>query len=299
MDRIPDVSPELPSRTWRLVLAALRRLPERGLSRSFGSIADIGIPPALRARVFTSFARSVGIDLSEVERPLTDYPTLNAFFVRQLLPGVRTWPAESATLASPVDAIVGQLGRVTGGVAVQAKGHEYSVADLLADATEATRFQNGSFLTLYLSPRHYHRIHTPAPGTIPKATYVPGSLYPVNNAAVMHIPGLFARNERLICYLDSERGRVAVVAVGAYNVGRISAAFDPQWSGALKWVTNRRPPAPLKRTYNPPREVRIGHEIMAFHLGSTVVLLLEEQVPLRSDLKPGMEVEVGEPISGD
>lgn len=267
--RIPDVSPDLPPPTWRLLLASLGRLPERGLSRSFGRIADLPLPRAARRAVLGSFARAVGIDMSEVELPLEEYPSLNAFFVRRLRAGARAWPREAGTVTSPVDGIVGRFGAVTNGCAVQAKGRDYSVAELLADAEAAGRFEGGAFLTIYLSPRHYHRIHTPVEGTIEKAAYAPGALFPVNAAAVMHVPGLFARNERLITYLTSPRGSVAVVAVGAYNVGRISASFDPSWSGGPgDWVTNRRPMAPLQRRYDPPRHVSAGDELMAFHLGS-------------------------------
>ncbi|MEX2583214.1 MAG: archaetidylserine decarboxylase [Gemmatimonadota bacterium] len=295
---VPDVSPEIPPPTWRLVLKLLGRLPERALSRSFGRIADIPLPGGVRRLVLGSFARAVGIDLSEAARPLEEYPTLNAFFVRRLRDGARLWPSGDEVLASPVDGIVGRFGRVTKGEAIQAKGHRYPVGDLLGDDTEAQRFEGGSFLTIYLSPRHYHRIHTPCAGTIAAARYLPGALLPVNAPAVMHVPGLFARNERLLCYVDGVMGRVAVVAVGAYNVGRISAAFDPDWVGTPNepWVTNRRPPAPLRRSYEPPKRVETGEELMAFHLGSTVVLLFEPAVQLRADLQPGLEVRLGEPI---
>jgi phosphatidylserine decarboxylase len=300
MPTIPDVSPEVPARPWRFVLQMLKRLPARTMSRAFGSVADVPLPPSMRPLVLGAFARAVGIDLSEAERSLDAYGSLNEFFVRRLRAGARSWPTDPATLASPVDGIVGRFGPVRTGWAVQAKGHEYPIAELLADGLEADRFEGGFFLTIYLSPRHYHRIHTPGAGSISRAVYVPGALLPVNEPAVMHVPGLFARNERLLCYLDGARGRVAVVAVGAYNVGRIAAAFDPAWSGTGRdpWVTNLSPPAPLEREYDPPVQVGPGDELMAFHLGSTVVLLFEPGVALRGDLEVGQEVRVGEPISG-
>jgi phosphatidylserine decarboxylase len=300
MERIPDVSPEVPPATWRIVLSALGRLPQRSLSRSFGRIADLWIPPPLRPTVLGGFARAVGIDLAEAEGRFNDYPTLNAFFVRRLRPGVREWPGSESAVASPVDGVVGQLGRVRRGEAVQAKGHHYSVSELLGDGEEAERYDGGCFVTIYLSPRHYHRIHTPLPGTIPRADYIPGALLPVNAPAVMHVPGLFARNERLVCHLETAIGRVAVVAVGAYNVGRISAAFDPTWGGTGRepWVTNRPRPAPLERRYDPPANVGIGDEIMAFHLGSTIVLLLEGGWKTGDHIRPGVEVRVGEPLGG-
>jgi phosphatidylserine decarboxylase len=299
MEPVPDVTPDLPPRIWRMTLAMLGRLPARAMSRAFGFVADFPLPRRSRASVLGSFARAVGIDLSEAELSLDEYPSLNAFFVRRLRPGSRRWPDDPAVIASPVDGIVGRLGPLRNGRAIQAKGHEYTVADLLADEVEAARFDGGAFLTLYLSPRHYHRIHAPAPGTISRASYIPGTLLPVNAPAVMHVPGLFARNERLVCYLDSVRGRVGVVAVGAYNVGRISAFFDPTWNGdgSRPWVTNRCTATPRERVYHEPHPVEAGGEIMAFHLGSTVVLLLEPGVDLSDDLSPGSEVRVGEPIS--
>jgi phosphatidylserine decarboxylase len=300
----PDVTPELPGRSWRLVLRLLGRLPQGALSRSFGRLADVPLPTGTRRAVLGGFARAVGIDLSEAELPLEAYPTLNAFFVRRLRPGAREWPDEPGTLASPVDGVVGQLGVVSGGRLLQAKGRSYTAAELL-DHAAAERYEGGSFVTIYLSPRHYHRIHAPCSGEIPSARHVPGELLPVNAPAVAHVPRLFVRNERLICHLDGPLGRVAVVAVGAYNVGRISAAFDPAWGGPLgpvaslsTWAGNRRGATAAEHVYEPPVPVRMGDEIMAFHLGSTVVLLLERGAALRPGLAPGRDVALGEPIAG-
>lgn len=296
----PPVTPALPPRTWRLLLRLLARLPQGAMSRGFGRVSDLPLPRALRRPVLGSFARAVGIDLSEAERPLDAYPTLNEFFVRRLKPGARHWPMDPAAVASPVDGIVGQVGRVERGQIVQAKGRWYSAAELLGDPAEADRFEGGAFATLYLSPRHYHRIHAPCDGRISFARHLPGALLPVNAAAVAHVPDLFPRNERLLCYLDGPAGRVATVAVGAYNVGRISAAFDPVWTplaGRGSWVTNRRGARPTTRRYDPPVSVRRGDEIMAFHLGSTVVLLFEPgRVALATDLRPGYPVTLGERI---
>lgn len=298
---IPPVTPELPPATWRAVLALLGRVPQGALSRVFGRVTDIPLPRRLRRPVLGAFARAVGIDVSEAEHPLGEYPSLNAFFVRRLRPGLRSWPDAPNVAASPVDGVAGQVGIIENGRIVQAKGRGYSAAELLDDPAEAGRFDGGAFVTLYLSPRHYHRIHAPCAGLVRCARHVPGALFPVNAAAVAHIPGLFARNERLICYLDGPLGRVAVVAIGAYNVGRISAAFDPAWntaSGRSGWVANRRGAAAGTRRYDPPVRVRQGDEIMAFHLGSTVVLLFEpERVALGPELRAGREVRLGEALA--
>ena len=290
-DRVPNVSPDLPSLSWRATLALLERLPQAALSRSFGRIADLRIPPALRNTILGGFARAVGIDLSEAERPVSDYASLNEFFARKLRPGARDFPRTAGIAVSPVDGIIGQHGAITKGRLIQAKGRDYSANYLLADVEEARRYDEGVFITLYLSPRHYHRIHAPCSGNITGARYVPGALLPVNAAAVQHVPHLFPRNERVSCLIDSDIGRCAVVAVGAYNVGRISTTFDSAWAGPEQSVSNRHTHG-SERHYDAPLPVTQGDEIMAFHLGSTVVLLFERGVRITAPA-PGTEVRIG------
>jgi phosphatidylserine decarboxylase len=295
-----DDTPDLPGLRWRATLSLLRRLPQGALSRGFGRMADVPIPPALRRTVLGAFARAVGADVDEAEQPLEAYPTLNRFFTRKLKPGARSWPADPSAVASPVDGAVGQLGTVREGRLIQAKGRLYDVARLLEEDAAAARYEGGAFVTLYLSPKDYHRIHAPVAGEIRQARHVPGALLPVNAPSVSHMPELFARNERLMCSIDGPLGRTAVVAVGAYNVGRISAAFDPAWNapaGESAWVTNRRGTASAAKTYDPPVPVKRGDEIMTFHLGSTVVLVFEPgRVELLPSLHPGGAVRLGMPI---
>lgn len=288
---IPQVSPELPAAHWRAILALLRHLPQASLSRGLGHIADMRIPRPLRRRILGSVARALGMDLTEADQPLAEYASISALFSRRLRPGARSWPHDDATIAAPVDGIVGQHGIITGGRLIQAKGRTYTAAALLGSEEDAVPFSDGSFLTLYLSPRHYHRIHAPCSGMIVSARHVPGALLPVNEAAVRHLPELFPRNERVICSMQGPLGRAAIVAVGAYNVGRISTAFDPEWAGDAS-VANRRGARPEHRRYDPPREVRQGDELMAFHLGSTVVALFEAGPRLEAP-EPGSEIRVG------
>jgi phosphatidylserine decarboxylase len=250
----------------------------------------------MRNAVLGSFARAMGIDLAEADRPLPQYVSLNDFFVRRLKQGVRTWPAAPDVAGSPVDGSIGQLGTIERGRLVQAKGRRYTAADLIGSEEEADRFDGGSFITLYLSPRDYHRIHGPTDGVIPLARHVPGGLLPVNAAAVAHIDQLFPRNERVLCHLDGPAGRLAVVAIGAYNVGSISAAFDPTW-GEHGRVSNRGERAVEERVYDPPVRVQRGAEIMAFHLGSTVVLLFEPGIVLVPSLATGGSIRLGSPIA--
>jgi phosphatidylserine decarboxylase len=297
---VPDVSPEAPPLGWRLVLAALGRVPQGALSRGLGRIADVKLPKPIRRPVLASFARAVGVDVSEAELPLTAYHSVNHFFTRRLRPGARSWPGTDDVAGCPVDGIAGQAGIVRAGRIVQAKGRWYSAAELVGDPELAAGFEGGAFATLYLSPRHYHRIHAPSSGRIPRACYLPGALLPVNSPAVAHVPDLFARNERLVCYLDGPLGRIAVVAIGAYNVGRISAAFEPDWQGDATggWATNRPGARVEVRSYANAPQVAQGDEIMAFHLGSTVVVLFEPgAVTLRPNLRPGDEVRLGEPLA--
>lgn len=297
-----DGIPDLPPRHWRLLLPLLGRLPQGAMSRSFGRMADIHLPVALRRPVLGAFARTVGADLAEVEHPLEEYRTLNEFFVRRLRSGVRSWPDDEHVLACPVDGTTGQVGRVRDGRVLQAKGRWYSLAELLGDEAEAGRFDGGSFVTLYLSPRDYHRIHAPCGQAIPYARHIPGALLPVNEPAVAHVPDLFPRNERLLCAIDGPLGRVMVVAVGAYNVGRISAAFDREWhaqEGEAAWITNRRAGEEARHDYAPPAPIAQGDELMSFHLGSTVVLVME---PGRCEIDPGLKagnaVRLGEVLGG-
>ncbi|HEX8430172.1 MAG TPA: archaetidylserine decarboxylase [Longimicrobium sp.] len=292
--------PELPSAAARAVLRTLGRLPQGALSRVFGRLADTPLPRPLRRPVLGAFARAVGADVSEAELPLESYPSLNRFFIRKLRDGARAWPGDPAVAASPVDGTFGQVGRVAQGRLIQAKGRNYTLAGLLDDGDEWERFEGGTFATIYLSPRDYHRIHAPCDGLVRRARHVPGALLPVNAPAVAHLPELFARNERLLAYLDGPLGRVAMVAVGAYNIGRISAAFDPVWNapaGSSSWVTNRAGVIASTRTYDPPVRIRQGDEFMTFHLGSTVVLVFEPgRISLGRSAVAGGKVKLGEEI---
>lgn len=290
---IPDVTPELPGLHWRATLKLLERLPQAALSRGLGRIADTRLPRSLRRSVLGAVARTLGIDTSEADLPLDAYESVNAFFVRRLRPGARSWPHDNATIASPVDGVMGQQGVIERGQLIQAKGRRYTASALLGSDGDAQAFEGGSFFTVYLSPRHYHRIHAPCGGLITKARYEPGALLPVNEPAVLHIPDLFPKNERVICTIDGPMGRAAVVAVGAYNVGRISTAFDPEWAGPGGSVANRPGSAGETRSYDPPLPVQQGEEIMAFHLGSTIVALFQPGCTLTAP-PLGTEVRLGE-----
>jgi phosphatidylserine decarboxylase len=283
---------------WKAVLALMKRLPKSLLSRGFGHIADIGLPRFLRRPVLGTFAHVTGINLSEAEMDLEQYPSLSAFFVRNLRRGVRPIPVKRTSIISPVDGALAEWGRIEEDRLIQAKGIHYRLEDLLDDKYLAHSFQNGFFMTIYLSPRDYHRIHAPFPGDLNWARCVPGTLFPVNAPAVALIPDLFARNERLIVAMQSPMGRTAVVAVGAFNVGRISAHFDKSWNHSDRSVTSHKRTRRETRTYEPAIPIERGEEIMAFHLGSTVVMLFEPDSLIWSPgLKKGMKVFLGQELA--
>jgi len=289
---------------WSAAIAALERLPHGALSRFAGRLADVPIPRRARRPVLAAFAKAVGADPDEAELPLEEYGTLDAFFVRRLRNGVRPWRPDPSGAGSPVDGIVGQVGRAARGRLLQAKGLDYTAAELVGDAELAERLADGPFVTLYLAPRHYHRIHAPSRGRLTGARHVPGILLPVNPPAVASVPELFARNERLVCELDGTAGDMAVVAVGATNVGRIEAIFDPGWNDPRGGVTNRRGVKGTRgraidsRRYDPPIELAAGDELMAFHLGSSVIVLFEAgRFELDPRVLPGREMRVGDPLA--
>ena len=277
----------------KLTVQLLELMPKNLISRAFGVVSDVEFPPKMQALVNRSFARVAGIDVEEAEGPPEAYESLNAFFTRRLKEGTRQVdPVEAGGMVSPVDGRVGAFGTIESGTLLQAKGREYRIEDLVDSAEEALRFQGGKYATIYLSPRDYHRIHAPVGGRLDKISYIPGHLFPVNRFAVENIEELFAVNERLITYLESEDlGRVAVVKVGATCVGRIGLSFDPfrTNSGLCR-----------REEFQPREELEFaaGDELAVFNLGSTVVLLVESsQLEFGEAMQAGKMVQMGVRIS--
>jgi phosphatidylserine decarboxylase len=240
------------------------------LSRLTGRLSDLPLPPAVLAPAIRAYARAFGADLSEAAQPPAAFASFNAFFTRQLRPGVRPIAGGEGVVVSPSDSRLRAIGPVPpDGRLEQVKGSSYSVEALLGSAEDAAPFRRAVCATLYLSPAMYHRVHSPVDGRVRAWRHVPGRLFPVNGAGVRSVPGLFTRNERVALFVDTEaHGPVAVVLVGAANVGRMSLAFTDL-------VTNRGRPA--GRVVPPePVPIRRGDELGAFNLGSTVVLLLAD-----------------------
>jgi phosphatidylserine decarboxylase len=255
-------------------------------------LARVPVPRSLRKPIYGGFARSVGADLSQIEGPLEQFERFDDFFTRPLAPGLRPVDEGDGAVVSPVDGVVSETGIAEGGRLIQCKGLDYTVRGLLADALEARSFEGGAYATLYLAPRDYHRIHAPVAGKVSGYRHIPGAFFPVNPLSVRNVAGLFSINERLVSYLESEVGRVAVVKVAATGVGHITLSYDrgvrTHRSGAAGrngWV----------QRYASPRPVARGGELGMFHLGSTVILLFEPG-RVKLDLERGQTVRMGQRI---
>jgi phosphatidylserine decarboxylase len=276
----------------RAFIAALRLVPKSALSRLVGAATRLPLPGPLGTGLMRAFSRRYGVDLSECDA-LSRFRTFGEFFARPLRPGLRPIAPGDALAVSPVDAVVSEAGVAEDGMLLQAKGIAYPAGALLGDEALGGRFAGGAWVTLYLSPRDYHRIHFPLPGRVVGWRYVPGMLWPVNPASVRTVGGLFTVNERLVTLLDSPLGLVAIVAVGATVVGRVHATYDPAVP-----ATNRAGARPAGRDYEIPIAVAKGQELGAFEMGSTVILLFEEgRASLLPPVVPGVRLRVGEPVA--
>jgi phosphatidylserine decarboxylase len=270
----------------RLLILVLSVLPKHGMSRAAGGIANLPVPRRLRPSVFRAFAKIFGAVLDEAELPLSEYASINAFFTRQLKPGLR--PLAAGAIVSPVDATVGAYGPVANDVLVQAKGRDYSLAALVGDRTLADSMEGGTFTTLYLAPRDYHRIHVPLDGEIVAATYIPGELWPVNVYAVAHVADLFAVNERIVVTIRARGGgTMVVVLVGATMVGTTRVAFDDLHTNARRREVQRR-------SYDPPIPVQAGGPLGHFEFGSTVILVCSKDAGTIDPLTDGQVVRMGQ-----
>lgn len=251
-----------------LTIRGLRRLDRNKLSRRFRGLAKVRSKMAVR-----QFVARFDVDMSEAEHPLEHYESVLDLFTRRLAPGARPIDPDPRALVSPVDGAYLVGGHVESGTLLQAKGKAYSLSALLAGPEAAKPFEGGSYITLYLSPRDYHRIHSPADGKITGYTYVPGDLWPVNAHGVAHVDGLFAVNERITSHLETEAfGRVDVVKVGATNVGHMRLAYD---DGIATNVGGQKIE---RRTYEDPIDVARGDELGVFEMGSTVIVVTERRV---------------------
>ena len=266
--------------------------PKGLLTRFAGFMANIKIP-AVKNHLISRFVAKYAVTMTDAieENPL-NYSCFNDFFIRHLKPEKR--PLDPADIVSPVDGCVSELGAIQAGQILQAKGRYYTVNELLAcDPELSNLFLNGRFATLYLSPKDYHRIHMPIKGTLKHTIYVPGRLFSVQPTTARTVPKLFARNERLVTFFNTEAGLMAMVLVGATIVGSIGTS----WQGDVK-----RSRAPLHTLYPGDNDVPVtlekGAEMGYFKLGSTVVLLFAngQEVSWQENLCSGGSVKFGEQL---
>jgi len=236
--------------------------------------------------------KSYSVDMTQAAQ--TDpfaFASFNAFFTRALKPGARHAPADARAIACPADGRISQFGAIREGRIFQAKGQDFSVTELLADESEAAKYTNGQFITVYLSPRDYHRVHAPLSGTLRETVHIPGRLFSVAPLPVAHVPRLFARNERLVCHFDGAHGPFAVVLVGAMLVSGVETVWSgveiPPYASAIQRKDWRGKDVHLQRFA----------ELGRFNMGSTAILILPAAV---AQLDPGLVpegfVEVGQEI---
>ena len=243
-------------------------LPQHLLSRLVHALMRIRFTPVKNAQI-AIVGGMAGVDWSESKhQSASDFETFNDFFTRELARGARPLDRDPQSLISPCDGRISQCGRITNDRILQAKGHHYTVRSLLADDPAAGDFANGFFYTIYLSPRDYHRVHMPAAGKLQRMIHVPGRAFSVSPGTVREVPGLFARNERVVSMFDTPHGPLAMVLVGAMLV----SSMDTVWAGTVNPPRARR----VERTDWSRRDIELdkGAEMGRFNMGSTVIVLL-------------------------
>ncbi|WP_228898304.1 archaetidylserine decarboxylase [Acidovorax sp. Leaf73] len=275
----------------RLAVLPQYLLPKQALTTLAGKIASAQLG-GLTTSVIRRFVARYNVNMAEAANPdITSYASFNDFFTRALKPGAR--PLAAADLICPVDGAISQFGPIAKDQIFQAKGHTYSTTALVGgDAEAAARFDNGHFATLYLSPRDYHRIHMPCAGELTRMVHVPGDLFSVNPTTARGVPGLFARNERVVCFFESAQGPFVLVLVGATIVGSMATVWhgqvNPPRTGTLRQWDYAKGQVSLQQ----------GEEMGRFLLGSTVVMLFP-QGPLQFNPQwaPMRAIQLGEAMA--
>jgi phosphatidylserine decarboxylase len=270
----------------------LRFIPKNHLSYLVGVIVKWELPFGLSIWMIRQFAKHYGVNISEAEKQIEDYRSLFDFFTRKLKSGAR--PIDNGVV-SPVDGRIVEFGEINNGQLIQAKGKLYTVESLLKNTEFSQKFINGFYITIYLAPGDYHRIHYPVSGKIVSSIYIQGALWPVNRWSVENIEELFSVNERLITTIDTNNSLVSVVKVGATNVGAIRVFYD-------EIVTNQQPGfmatnRVVAKKYIDSVVGEKGKEMAVFEMGSTVILLFEKKhFSLNSSIAKNSLIKVGQNI---
>lgn len=262
-------------------------LPQHGLSRFAGWMAE-SRNPWLKNKLINWFIKNYHPDLSEALLPsLDDYPSFNAFFTRQLKPSARPIVQGQHEVASPADGCISQIGAIHQNTLLQAKGFHFDTASLLGGLQDqAPLFSEGSFATIYLAPRDYHRVHMPLSGTLRATSYIPGKLFSVNENTTRSVPNLFSRNERLVCLFDTAAGPMVVIMVGAMLVGNINTVW-PQAINHTQVITTR--------SFTNPVHLERGAELGYFKMGSTVIVLFaKDKIEWATNAKESTAINMGQ-----
>jgi phosphatidylserine decarboxylase len=264
-------------------------LPQHGLSRLVLAATRVRTP-WLKNWTIRGFLKLYRVDMNEAaESDPYRYGSFNEFFTRALKAGARPIASDPAAIASPVDGCVSEAGTIDRGRLLQAKGRDFGLTELLASQPWTRRFEGGSFATIYLAPFNYHRVHMPLRGELKETVYVPGRLFSVNAVTAQHVPGLFARNERVLTLFETAFGQFALVLVGALNVGSISTVWAGDITPAARRVVTRIP--------GPPTTLEKGAELGRFNMGSTVILLFEpNRVRWHPEVHAGSVVQLGQSL---
>jgi len=276
----------------RLFIFLQYLLPHHALSRLAGKFAEGRFAKNLLISLFISRYQ---VDLSDAENEDPEaFESFNAFFTRALKPTARPINDLPGAIVSPADGAISELGAIEEDRILQAKGRDYTVGQLLSDPELADSFTGGSFATVYLSPRDYHRVHMPAAGKLLRTIYVPGKLFSVNRTTADSVPDLFARNERLVCLFETANGLMVLVLVGAMIV----AGIETVWSGQICPGPNKARKLTDFSQHSPPIELAKGAEMGRFKLGSTAIVLFEPNaVILDSVLQANSPVRMGEHLA--
>ena len=248
--------------------AITRFLPKNHLSYIIGQLVHIRLPSFLNTLLIAKFAKFYHINLDEAELPIEKYPSLGDFFVRKLkseiIPIGQTWALH------PADSVITQAAKITEGKLIQAKNKTYSIETFTKDSNSLVNYKNGNFLTYYLCPTDYHRVHSPVDGEVIRAVHIPGTLWPVNPWSTENIHEIFSINERVLVEIKTCRGLVGVMFVGATNVGQILLSFDSEIIGNQLLSNSVK----VKKYTN--LQIKKGDELGMFRMGSTIVMLYSE-----------------------
>lgn len=282
----------------RVAVGALRWAPKGLYSAAIGWGARQVLPRPLRAPLYRAFATRVGAALDEAELPLDQYESFSQFFARRLRADVRPLHRDPSSMVAPCDGVVAAIGHAEQGRLIQAKGKDYSLAQLVGDDELSEALTGGPYVTIYLSPADYHRVHCPVSAKLLGYYYIPGTLFPVNALFSRSVDGLMAVNERVVFHLDTELGRAALVMVAAIGVSNVEITHD---SLQIRHLRSRRR-TPHRVVFDRPFSVERGEELGIFHLGSTTILIFEPGQVALGSLRVGdtlrLGSEIGRPARG-